>query len=79
MGKRFKENNNKNRLLGSWGTTSGNPICIIGVPKDRKEEKKKKILEEVMAKISKFDENYKSTDQKCFSSVHFSRSVVSDS
>ena len=40
-------------------------VCIIGVPKERREEKGQKIFEEVMAKISKFDENYKPTDQRC--------------
>lgn len=39
--------------------------CIIGVPKESKDEKGQKILEEIRAEISKVDESCKSTDQRC--------------
>ena len=47
--------------------------------KGQKRGKEKENIWRNNGKISKFDESYKSTDQNCFSSVQFSRSVVSDS
>lgn len=60
-----KKTTTKPDYQGAEGQHHATQCMYNCVPKERREEKGQKIFEETMAEISKFDENYKPTHQRC--------------